>query len=537
MHESASNFNLQLGELKNKLARGRTDATVRPTSNDGQTQPTAHHVPFFCFVAIERVLVSKMTDPTDAEMEAKMETARAKAEARRQRILTKQRERMGVVSGGTEGQTGGDAGSAGDAGAASAAAAAEGMASPSDGMSKYAAARRRRYGNKKAAAAPAPAASAEESSTPVETEAPAPAAAAETSESKTENEEPAAATASDTETTKDTKKYMGVAKMRRKMIAEKKKKEEAEAGSSSSASSASGRKLAPRSMSSVAKESVRQHRAAVLMQLFTLVLLFLAGLGVGMQNHALNDGVVVVNDQLSHTENGIGALRILGLGKATKSASDDARDSLLEKEEDANVVEGKNGADTETEGDEFDEDVAAAADGADAKPKAVGGDDKVPNIDPLFRVDLDELTAGPGFMNVAARLAVKVHRSIMYLLLVLPLSIIKSIFALPAALMTNPPILFLLSVVIRYVGRDLLGARLPDLDTVQGNASEDKGKDLIGSAKSMATNFLSSSFPAAAKLLEVFQDAKQDMFVILCGFFVGMILPIHLGKEAGKDEL
>ena len=467
-----------------------------------------------------------------------METARAKAEARRQRILAKQRERMGVVSGGTEGQTGGDAGSAGDAGAASAAAAAEGMASPSDGMSKYAAARRRRYGNKKAAAAPTPAASAEESSTPVETEAPAPAAAAEISESKTENEEPAAAAASDTETTKDKKKYMGVAKMRRKMIAEKKKKEEAEAGSSSSASSASGRKLAvPRSMSSVAKESVRQHRAAVLMQLFTLVLLFLAGLSVGMQNHALNDGVVVVNDQLSHTENGIGALRIFGLGKATKSASDDARDRLLEKEEDANVMEGKNGADTETEGDEFDEDVAAAADGADAKPKGVGGDDKVPNIDPLFRVDLDELTAGPGFMNAAARLAVKVHRSIMYLLLVLPLSIIKSIFALPAALMTNPPILFLLSVVIRYVGRDLLGARLPDLDTVQGNASEEKGKDLIGSAKSMATNFLSSSFPAAAKLLEVFQDAKQDMFVILCGFFVGMILPIHLGKEAGKDEL
>lgn len=495
------------------------------TSTDGgQTNHTSCAI--FLFRCDRDRAVSKMTDPTDAEMEAKMETTRAKAEARRQRILAKQRERMGVVSGGTEGETGGDAGSAGDAGAA------EGMASPSGGMSKYAAARRRRYGNKKAAAAPAPAAS-----TPVETETPAPAAAAEISESKTENEEPAAAAASDTETIKDKKKYMGVAKMRRKMVAERKKKEEAEAGSSSSASSASGRKLAPRSMSSVAKESARQHRAAVLMQFFTLILLFLAGLGVGMQNHALNDGFVVVNDQLSHTENGIGALRVLGLGKATKSASDDARDRLLEKDEDANVVEGKNGADTETEGDEFGEDVAAAADGADAKPKGVGGDDKVPIIDPLFRVDLDELTAGPGFMNVAARLAVKLHRSIMYLLLVLPLSIIKSIFALPAALMTNPPILFLLSVIIRYVGRDLLGARPPDLDTVQGNASKEKGKDLIGSAKSMATNFLSSSFPAAAKLLEVFQDAKQDMFVILCGFFVGMILPIHLGKEAGKDEL
>ena len=474
-----------------------------------------------------------MTDPTDAEMEAKKETARAKAEARRQRILAKQGERMGVVSGGTEGQTGADG--SGDAAASGAGAAAEGMASPSGGMSKYAAARRRRYGNKKAAAAPAP---AEEASTPAETKseapAPAPAAAtAEATETKTENEEPAAATASDTEATKDKKKYMGVAKMRRKMIAEKKKKEEAEA-------STSGRKLGvPRSMSNVAKESVKQHRAAVLMQLFTLVLLFLAGLGVGMQNHALDDGVVVVEDQLSHSENGIGALRILGLGKASKTASEDARDRLLEKEEDAKVPVGANGAGAEVEGDEFGEDAtkAAAIDGADSKPKGVGGDDKVPNIDPLFRVDLDELTAGPGIFNIAARLAVMVHRSIMYIFLVMPLSIIKSIFALPSALMTNPPILFLMSVVIRYVGRDLLGARLPDLNTVQGGATEDKGSDLIGSAKNMATNFLSSSFPAAAKLLEVFSDAKQDMFVILCGFFIGMVLPIHLGKEAGKDEL
>lgn len=479
-----------------------------------------------------------MTDPTDAEMEAKKETARAKAEARRQRILAKQGERMGVVSGGTEGQTGADG--SGDV-ASGAGAAAEGMASPSGGMSKYAAARRRRYGNKKAAAAPAP---AEESSIPAETKseapAPAPAAAtAEATETKTENEEPASAdaAASDTEATKDNKKYMGVAKMRRKMIAEKKKKEEAEA---STASSASGRKLGvPRSMSNVAKESVKQHRAAVLMQLFTLVLLFLAGLGVGMQNHALNDGVVVVNDELSHSENGIGALRILGLGKASKTASEDARDRLLEKEEEVKVPVGANGAGAEAEGDEFGEDATAAAatDGAESKPKGVGGDDKVPNIDPLFRVDLDELTAGPGIFNIAARLAVKVHRSIMYIFLVMPLSIIKSIFALPSALMTNPPILFLMSVVIRYVGRDLLGARLPDLNTVQGGATEVKGSDLIGSAKNMATNFLSSSFPAAAKLLEVFSDAKQDMFVILCGFFIGMVLPIHLGKEAGKDEL
>jgi hypothetical protein len=473
-----------------------------------------------------------MTDSTDAEMEAKKETARAKAEARRQRILAKQGDRMGVVSGGTEGQTGGDGGS-GDA--ADAGTAAEGMASPSSGMSKYAAARRRRYGNKKAAAAPAPAdaASAEESSTPAETEA----AAAEASESKTGNEEPAESTAPDTESAADKKKYMGVAKMRRKMIAEKKKKEETEA----STSSASGRKLGvPRSMSNVAKASVKEHRAAVLMQLFTLVLLFLAGLGVGIQNHALNDGVVTVSDQLSHSENGIGALRILGLGKTTKTASEDARDRLLEQEEDAKVTVGANGADAEVEaeGDEFGEDTTAAAtDGAGSKPKGVGGDDKVPNIDPLFRVDLDELTAGPGIVNVAARLAVKVHRSIMYLLVVMPLSIIKSIFALPSALMTNPPILFLLSVVIRYVGRDLLGARLPDLNAVQGDSAEEKGTDLIGSAKSMATNFLSSSFPAAAKLLEVFSDAKQDMFVILCGVFVGTILPFHLGKEAGKDEL
>ena len=457
-------------------------------------------------------------------------SAKAKAEARRQRILAASGERMGVVSGGTEGASTAD-------GADTSA-----VGSPEGGMSKYAAARRRRYGKKKAAVAssegsddkPAEAAAAEA----------AEAAAAPEAESTVANEEPAASAPTPTpdetgEQTGDKKKYMGVAKMRRKRLAEKKKKEEEEAAAAANASTSadSSRKLT-KSVSSVARDAVKKHRFAIFMQLFTLVLLFLAGLGVGMQNHALNDGEVAVSRELSLNEHGFGALRILGLGGSGSSepekskegaAASDTRERLLQ-EETKDTISEKTEEETVSE-DEFGDAATATA----TKPKGVDDDTSEPNIDPLFRVDLDQLTAGPGVLKVASRVAVKLHRSIMYLVLVLPVAILQSILALPRALMTNPPILFILTVVIRYLGRDILGAQLPDLSATGGG--DEEGKDMMSSAKNMAMNFLTASFPNAAKLMEIMRDARQDMFVILCGLFVGLVLPIHLGTESGKDEL
>jgi len=451
-------------------------------------------------------------------------SARAKAEARRQRILESSGERMGVVSGQTEGQA---PASTGDTSAPS----SEGTKS-SNGMSKYAAARRRRYGNKKAAA-PAAAEEKPAEDKPAAAEASSASASETKAMAEAESEEATApATASETESTKkDEKKYLGVAKMRRKMLAEKKKKKEE--GEGGAGSSTSDRKLGvPRSMSTVARETVRKHRAAVLMQLFTLALLFLAGLGVGMQNHALNEDKVVVSEQLSFKENGIGALRILGLGGGSGGGDDaakEARELLLEEEEKIRLSADEKDEVT----DEFGDNAAST------KPKGVGGDDeeKVPNIDPLFRVDLDELVAGSGLLNMAGRVAIKFHRFLMYLILVLPVSILNSILALPRALMSNPPILFILTIVIRFLGRDLLGAKLPDLNAAAGGGVQEDGKDLFSSVKNMLMSFLSSSFPNAAKCIEVMADAREDMFVILFGLFVGLVLPIHLGKEAGKDEL
>lgn len=128
-----------------------------------------------------------------------------------------------------------------------------------------------------------------------------------------------------------------------------------------------------------------------------------------------------------------------------------------------------------------------------------------------------------------------IHRFFLYAFLSLPASIVASIFALPRALFANPPMVFFLTVTIRMFGRNVLGARAPDVKA--GEGGDDDGKDIFSMIKRTAIGYLSSSFPNAARLMEILKDARQDIFVTFCGLFVGLALPAHLGKELGWDEL
>jgi len=453
-------------------------------------------------------------------------SARAKAEARRRRILESSGQRMIVASGGTEGDPG----------------KSNADTPTSSASSRYAAARRRRKAAKLAVATPE-SGGGETKSDAAAAAAPEPAPEPEPkAKSGTEEE---AVTATSEEPSSDNKKYLGVAKMRRKRLAEKKKREEEDSAATPVAALKGD--IGPEPSTSVL---VQQHRGAVWMQLVTISLLFIAGLSVGMKNSALNKDRALIMDGIVPFESGIGALSLFGLGDVPPTdAAKDARERLLVKENleekiqegvdtEANKVaterapnfEGLEDASTE---DEF-EALSGGADG-DAKPKGAADGKKVPNIDPLFRVDLDELVAGDGFLNHAAAFAIKIHRFFLYAFLSLPASIVASIFALPRALFANPPMVFFLTVTIRMVGRNVLGARAPDVKA--GEGGDDDGKDIFSMIKRTAIGYLSSSFPNAARLMEILKDARQDIFVTFCGLFVGLALPAHLGKELGRDEL
>merc|ERR1719491_1195995 len=104
-----------------------------------------------------------------------------------------------------------------------------------------------------------------------------------------------------------------------------------------------------------------------------------------------------------------------------------------------------------------------------------------PNIDPVFNVDLDELTHDKsGFLMFLFRLAVRFHRSITYFLYLLPKSILQGIWSYTpfssttavtaggVGILSRRPVFALCAIVIRNIGKRVFGAAdvMIDLETV-----------------------------------------------------------------------
>lgn len=417
------------------------------------------------------------------------EKTRAEAEARRLRIMEKSKNRMDKVAGL---QNEADA---------------DDEETKTSGAARMAAMRRRRFKKKKpeeggddaAPVAAAPEKEEKPASTPapVEEEKPAPVV---------EEKKPAKKAAPVAETTTeeaagegggdDKKKYKGVAKMRRAKMMQKKKEEAAKSEDDFKNASSSPAVQARR------QKKKKQPFMPILMYLFTTLLLFLAGLDVGLQ-HA--DDSITVSRDFAPKQFTFQKLNPWSAKK--KSAIND-----LESEE-------SNGAYARglSEQDEF------------------HGDDEeeeyVPNIDPLFQVDLDQMTSGPGFMPQLARGAVKLHRMILFVMWELPLQM----FSLPRQLMRFPPVMALAALTIRQIiAKFVLGAKLPqNIEEDVRNAKE--MTDVLGMIKNAVKNTITGTFPTAVSMFEGFQLLRADMYVVLCGVFVGLIYSSWMIQEAASS--
>mmetsp|Transcript_128785 Transcript_128785/g.372619 ORF Transcript_128785/g.372619 Transcript_128785/m.372619 type:complete len:455 (-) Transcript_128785:192-1556(-) len=432
-----------------------------------------------------------MSEPIDDVAAA--EAARSQAEARRKRILEKANKRMGVVSG--------EQALAEDEKAASEAKAA-----------RIRAARNRRYKKKTTTTAttaeekedggapfdePKPSdtstAAAEEnaSATPVEIE--------KKEEAKPEPEETTETAATADDKSADgadapKKKYLGVARMRRNMIKKRKQEEEEDADGKKEGTAAIEETQVD--IKSLSKEPLKVNTFPIYMHIFTILLLFLAGMDVSLQQYHYS---LKVDSELAFVQHGIPVVhRKLGP---------------------ISTAETKSGI--------FDQDYFAANDGDEFQEE----ESQPPNIDPLFGVDLDALTSGPGIMNQLARGAVAAHRSLLWFVYYLPLSILQSIMGIPQALMRSPPALCIIALLLRHVvGKGILGAGLPETTAV-----DEKGIDVIAMAKNFVTNMLNNSFPTAVVLYDAFTHLRADMYVVLCGVFSGLVYVHYLASSEGQD--
>jgi hypothetical protein len=455
------------------------------------------------------------TDPdtTDAATAAATaETAaaaRAQAEARRKRILEKSQLRMGVVNGDLIPDS-------------------EEEKLVAAKSARIRAARQRRYGKKaepKASSeeAPPPPPKTKEVDEAVAAAAPKEANAVveettttttATTESPKENTGEEAPKPKDTETTSTEvpkKSYMGVAKMRRNMLKKKKERAMQEAGSETATHSTVGDgAVAPGTTTKpimhiplLAKKKV--FVLPIYMHIITVLLLFLAGMDVGLQQHHEE---VQIHTQFALVEHGIPLIhRSLWNQRSSDKDTNASKKSsiILGSLLDSTTTNTRTTGDEDEFQDSMEEDMYYE-----------------PNIDPLFKVDLDELTKGPGVLYVLARGAIVVHRLFLWAVYYAPKAFFTTVLEIPRALLRTPPMLCLIALVLRQiVATKLLGAGIPI--PVGNDKPKDTAIDVLAMAKQYVMNMLSSTFPTAVGLYDTFVHLRSDMYIVICGVFCGLV--------------
>eukprot|EP00535_Pseudo-nitzschia_heimii_P000540 CAMPEP_0197174498 /NCGR_PEP_ID=MMETSP1423-20130617/994_1 /TAXON_ID=476441 /ORGANISM="Pseudo-nitzschia heimii, Strain UNC1101" /LENGTH=520 /DNA_ID=CAMNT_0042623439 /DNA_START=102 /DNA_END=1664 /DNA_ORIENTATION=+ len=469
----------------------------------------------------------EMTDANNPE--AAIETARSQAEARRRRILEKANNRMKYVNGEQVQDE------------------VEKKTSRSN-AARIRAARQRRYGKKSASAAgttTSTPASAPTTTAPTPTtestfteevtsgtsnpqtesetaevggdKEKSPETASETTPSTTSS----AATEAATESTAATgptakKKYVGVARMRRQMLVKKKMEEEnndpgagsvGDVNSSKASQSSDGKsseESATSSSASVAKAGLSQTKVqtiSIYMHMVVILLMFVAGFDVGVQQFHVD---VDVRSQVAVQEYGVPFVQRNPWNPLTPIAKSGSKDVLEESLSSNPSLSG-----TGDLKDEFDEEME---------------EEYIPNIDPIFRVDFDDLTKGPGILNQLARGAIAIHKFLLWLLYYGPMGFFASILSIPTAFVESPPGLFLAAIILRQVvGKGVLGATIPEISEDEGSeGKKQKNIEVIAMAKNFVKNFFMSTFPTLVTIYDVYLHVKADMYVVLCGVFFGL---------------
>jgi hypothetical protein len=168
-----------------------------------------------------------------------------------------------------------------------------------------------------------------------------------------------------------------------------------------------------------------------------------------------------------------------------------------------------------------------------------------PVIDPIFQVDLDALLQNsqlPAPINFAAKFAIGFHRMWVRYLWTVPTSVLKSILYSPKTLVTswmaNPPVFLFISLLIRVLGKVLVGntPSLSEEDDENGKKKSDN-LDILGKIKDTAWNYAMSSFPKTILVLKTVKEVVTvDMYVILCGLLVGLVTPL-VKQDLGFGEV
>jgi hypothetical protein len=162
---------------------------------------------------------------------------------------------------------------------------------------------------------------------------------------------------------------------------------------------------------------------------------------------------------------------------------------------------------------------------------ATDSDDYEENLDPLFGLDLDKMTEGPGLLMLLARGAIYLHRINLAIFYYFPRRIAMAMLGMLQPLLHTPPIMAIVAVTVRQlIGKIVLGAKLPSKVT-----DEKKKSDIMSMIKNMVKSFILSSFPTMVSMYDMWVHLRADMYIVLCGLFVGVVWNHFVMSENSRD--
>lgn len=324
-------------------------------------------------------------------------------------------------------------------------------------------------------------------------------------------------TSTSTEESIQKKKYIGVAKMRRQMLKRQKQKAQTSIQTDSSTPTSTNTTIPSTSSSSssdfTTKLLQQQIRTTLFLKSMILVCLFFSGFYVGYQNTTLTAPIYVDNHlALIHRSHIVNKIR--------------GTSSLL--------------TDSDSDSTSYDDqkwDIPPASHNDEFSSESIMDPpllDPTANIDPLFRVNLDIYTQGDGFLSALARQAVKLHRFGTRLLLG-GYTFFPPLFCILCLLIRNSttrlalPYLFGITQTYKELleMEQLTKKRMEESESQSNSLNFDVVEMVSNAVKKMVGGVVPDFFWIG---WQCWWDLRKDMYVVLCGLLFGLIFPLMKGS-------
>jgi hypothetical protein len=286
-------------------------------------------------------------------------------------------------------------------------------------------------------------------------------------------------------------KYVGVAKMRRKLVAEQRQQQQ----------SSEEKNVIEDDNAAILVPKALRH-LPILLELLTIFMLCFAGMGMGWHTWINNSGCF----QSEFHAGGKVNLKNIPFYFPKRNVTTPSRDLVTSSFGEQDTFVPSTGGDEE---DEFAEVPQPKKPVRTEDEASVDGDED----DEDFHFDYDKIYAkrtqqGGNPFDVFAWLISKLFSTITYSI---------SVIFFMKWFKSCPPTFLIMAALGRQVGR-MLGGTYPQ--EVEESEEGSNGFDVFKIAK----KFISGSFPTLAKAYRFYSEARTDMYIVLFGWFLGLVL-------------